>query len=70
MPHSRPMASVGKVGHELRIVDRDVTWRIMYYVDQEAVVIPEVFAKKTRATPRKVVDVCKGRLRDYRDARA
>jgi phage-related protein len=41
----------------------------MYYVDRDAVVILEVFAKKTRATPKQVVDVCKARLRDYRDAR-
>ena len=70
LPHSRPMPSVGKGCHELRIVDRDVTWRMMYYVDQDAVVILEAFAKKTRATPKQVVDVCKVRLRDYRVVRS
>ena len=69
LPQSRPMPSVGRGCHELRIVSRDKTWRIMYYVDRDAVVILEVFAKKTRGTPKQVVDVCKARLRDYRDAR-
>jgi len=42
----------------------------MYYVDQDAVVILEVFAKKTRATPKQVIDVCRVRLRGYRVARS
>jgi hypothetical protein len=36
---------------ELRIPDEGVTWRIMYRLDPDAVVIAEVFAKKTQATP-------------------
>lgn len=69
LPHSRPMPSVGTGCHELRIVDQDVTWRIVYFVDTDAVVILDVFKKKTRATPKKVVEVCKSRLRAYREAR-
>lgn len=69
LPISRPMPSVGKRCHELRIVDRDKTWRIMYHVDSDAVVILEVFAKKTGATPQRVVDSCKLRLRKYQDLR-
>jgi len=37
----------------------------MYRVDSDAVIIAEVFAKKTSATPQQVIDVCKKRLRDY-----
>jgi len=70
LPHSRPMPSVGRGCHELRIVDQGATWRIMYFVDHDAVVILEVFSKKTRATPKKVIDVCKARLRAYSDARS
>ncbi len=65
MPHSRPMASIGKRCHELRIVDADVTWRIMYRLDPDAVIIGEVFAKKNRATPKRVIDTCKARFRQY-----
>jgi phage-related protein len=66
MPHSRPMPSIGAGCHELRIVDRDSTWRIVYFVEREAVVILEVFSKKTRETPKQVIETCKSRLRLYR----
>lgn len=65
MPHSRPMPSIGRGCHELRIVDQDATWRLVYYVDDEAIVILDVFSKKTRATPKRVIDTCKERLANY-----
>ena len=65
LPHSRPMPVIGSRCHELRIQDQDVTWRIMYRVDSDAVIIADVFAKKTSATPQPVIDVCKKRLHDY-----
>ena len=65
MPISRPMPSVGARCAELRIVDEDKTWRIIYRVDADAVLVAEVFAKKTQATPKSVIDVCKKRLRSY-----
>ena len=70
MPHSRPMSSIGRGCHELRVVDQDATWRIVYFVDRDAVVILEVFSKKSRQTPKKVIDTCKKRLATYRDARS
>lgn len=48
MPISRPMPSIGKRCHELRLNDKDKTWRIVYYIDDDAIVILEVFAKKTQ----------------------
>lgn len=65
MPASRPMPSVGTRCHELRVVDETVTWRIMYRLDEDAVVILEVFAKKTGQTPKYVIDTCKARLKRY-----
>ena len=65
MPISRPMPTIGARCAELRIVDANKTWRIVYRVDVDAVLIAEVFAKKTQATPKSVIDVCKQRLRDY-----
>jgi phage-related protein len=53
MPQSRPMPVIGVRCHELRIVDGDLTWRIVYRVDADAVVICDVFSKKTQATPKK-----------------
>ena len=69
MPHSRPMTSIGRGCHELRVVDEGATWRIVYFVDSDAVVILDVFSKKTRATPKRVISICQGRLRDYKEAR-
>ena len=65
MPQVRPMPAVGRRCHELRIRDEDRNWRIMVRVDSDAVVIADVFAKKTRSTPRKVIEVCRERLRRY-----
>jgi len=65
MPHSRPMPSIGRNVHELRIRDSDATWRIVYRLDPDAVVIVEVFAKKTQATPQKIIGDCKRRLAAY-----
>lgn len=65
MPLSRPMPSIGKRCAELRIVDEAVTWRIIYRVDSDAVLIADVFAKKTQATPKTVIDQCKKRFAAY-----
>lgn len=68
MPHSRPMPSIGLRCHELRVNDESATWRIIYRLDTDAIVILEVFRKKTRATPRAVINACKKRLKDYENA--
>lgn len=65
LPHSRPMPSIGKRCHELRIQDKDHTWRIVYRIDADAIVILEVFAKTTKETPQGVIDTCKRRLKAY-----
>jgi len=68
LPRSRPMPGIGRRCHELRIVDKNVTWRIVYRVDPDAVIIVEVFSKKSTRTPKSVMDTCKSRLKDYDDA--
>ena len=65
LPHSRPMPSIGRRCHELRVPDRDQAWRIIYRIDPDAVVILAVFAKTTRQTPQSVIETCKRRLRHY-----
>ena len=52
MPQSRPMPSIGARCHELRINDASGTWRIVYRVDKDAIVILEVFAKRRGRRPR------------------
>jgi len=68
MPQLRPMPSIGARCHELRINDADTTWRLVYRIDPDAIVIAEVFAKKTEKTPKEVVQACKNRLKEYDDA--
>lgn len=65
LPHSRPMPGIGPRCHELRIVDETRTWRIVYRTDRDAIVISDVFAKTTEATPKDRLDASKKRLRQY-----
>ncbi len=65
LPHSRPMPSIGQRCHELRINDRNSTWRIVYRIDDDAIVIGEIFAKKTAATPRLVIATSQQRFARY-----
>jgi phage-related protein len=61
LPQSRPMPSVGVRCHELRITDENRIWRIVYRVDPDAIVILEVFEKKTQEAPQEVIDTCRRR---------
>ena len=65
MPHSRAMKAIGARCHELRIVDERATWRIVYRVDSDAIVIADVFSKKAQATPKPVIDACEKRFGHY-----
>jgi len=65
LPHSRPMPSIGRRVHELRIPDDDAMWRIVCRLDVDAIVIGEVFAKKSAQTPRLVITTCKKRFHAY-----
>jgi phage-related protein len=57
------MPSIAARCHELRVQDETVTWRLVYRIDAKAIVVVEVFTKKTQATPRAVIDTCQKRLR-------
>lgn len=65
LPHSRPMPVIGRRCHELRINDESGAFRILYRVDTDAIVIVDVFSKKTRQTPASIIEACKRRLRKY-----
>jgi phage-related protein len=71
MPISRPMPGIGARCHELRIRDagQRVIWRLIYRIDDDAIIIGEVFAKKTQKTPTSVIDACKRRFRLYDDSK-
>ncbi len=50
---------------ELRIPDATLTWRILCRLDPDAVVIVDVFDKKTPATPATILATGRERLRRY-----
>lgn len=68
MPHSRPMPSIGPRCHELRVRDEGNNWRIIYRIDEDAIVIADVFPKKTQQTPKTVITACQRRLARYDEA--
>ena len=65
LPHSRPMPKIGVRCHELRVNDAGKTWRVMYRIDSDAIVVADVFEKKTRETPERIIRDCHRRLRLY-----
>lgn len=65
LPHSRPLPTAGPRCHELRINDKTATWRIVYRIDDDAILILEVFPKKTSKMPRPVIEICRRRAKAY-----
>jgi phage-related protein len=71
MPDSRPMPQIAADCHELRIEDHDFNtkWRVLYFIDETAIVVLDVFAKKTGETPELVKKVCRERRSRYLNAK-
>jgi len=65
LPHSRSMPRIGPRCHELRIPDETATWRVIYRHDDDAIVIVDVFSKKTSRTSDKIIADSRRRLRQY-----
>jgi phage-related protein len=61
------MPTIGRGCHELRVRDGQsrVIWRLVYRLDADAVVIADVFTKKTQKTPDEVIRRCQIRLARY-----
>ena len=64
-PTISPNASIGIRCHELRINDENTTWRIIYRIDSDAIIILDVFEKKTQRTPKQVIETSQRRLTTY-----
>jgi phage-related protein len=67
MPQSEPLPDVGPRCGALRVRDAGHNWRIMYRIDPDAVLVVEVYSKKSRKIPDEVIDRCKLRLKWYDD---
>lgn len=65
MPHAELLPDVGSRCGALRIRDADHHWRIMVRIDPDAVLVVEVYPKKSRKIPDEVLQRCKQRLKRY-----
>jgi phage-related protein len=65
MPVSRPMPSIGPGCHELRVDDDGRQWRLVYRIDFDAILVVDVIRKTTQKTPKRAIERCERRLRDY-----
>jgi phage-related protein len=65
LPQSRPLPSIETRCHELRINDENLTWRIIYRIYTDAILILDVFEKKTNKTPKSIINICKQRIKRY-----
>ena len=65
LPCSRPMPSIGAHCHELRIRDKNRNWRIVYRIDEDAILIVEIFQKTSQQTPQTTIARCRKRLKEY-----
>ena len=65
LPHSRPLPVIGARCHELRVRDKDKNWRLIYRVDDDRILIVEVFNKTTQQIPDQIIEICQKRLGAY-----
>ncbi|MGD0655310.1 MAG: type II toxin-antitoxin system RelE/ParE family toxin [Thermoguttaceae bacterium] len=65
MPLAEPLPDVGTRCRALRVRDAGHNWRIMYRIDDDAVLILDVYPKKTRKIPDEVIRRCRDRLKRY-----
>ena len=65
MPISRPMPSIGKGVHELRLKDRSGVYRLIYvFLGHADIWFLHGFKKKTQATPQQNIELARKRLRE------
>lgn len=65
MPLSRPMPSIGKGVHELRLRDRSGIYRIIYFLAGKGIIhLLHGFSKKTQQTPIQNIELAKKRLKE------
>ncbi len=68
MPQAELLPNVGPRCGALQLRDAEHNWRIMYRADSDAVLVLNVYSKKTRKMPDEVISRCKDRLKRYDSA--
>jgi phage-related protein len=67
MPLSRPMPSIGRGVHELRLKDRSGAYRVFYVLPRSgAVYVVHAFKKTTERTPLRHVELVRKRLKEVK----
>ncbi len=62
-PDAHPMQnSIGKDCYELIFRDSNSSWRIIYRIDPDLILLLDMFQKTTQKTPKVVIKRCRGRL--------
>jgi phage-related protein len=65
MALSRPMPSIGRDVHELRLRDRSGHYRVIYAIIRRgAVHVLHTFKKTTQTTPQRHIDLARKRLKE------
>jgi phage-related protein len=65
MPQAEPLPHVGPRCGALRVRDAEHNWRIVFRADADAVLVVDVYPKRTRKIPDEVIRRCKLRLKQY-----
>lgn len=64
MPQSKPIKVLAPSAFELRVKDRDGTYRVFYVLfDKSRIFVPHAFTKKTQKTPLYEIETAQRRLR-------
>ena len=64
LPISRPMPSIGKRVHELRLCDRSGEYRLIYLIAGKGNIwLIHAFKKKSEKTAKNDIQICKNRLK-------
>lgn len=64
MPLSRPMPTIGKSVHGLRLKDRAGIYRIIYYIKKHSDIwLIHSFQKKSQQTPKENIELAKQRIK-------
>ena len=67
LPLSRPMPSLGKGIHELRLKDRSGIYRIIYFIIRaNKIILVHAFKKTTQETPLQVLNTAKRRIKEVK----
>lgn len=67
MPLSRPMPSIGRGVHELRLRDSSGVFRVVYWLaGAGAIWLVHAFEKKSQATPIRAIETARERLKRIR----